>query len=77
LTQAILSQETDAKSQGSMQGLNASYMSIGMIIGPLVAGFLANFSLGAPFFGSALCVLIAFVLSFWVLRPGVKKESAF
>ncbi len=77
LTQAILSQETDAKSQGSMQGLNASYMSIGQIIGPLVAGVLANVSLAVPFYGSALFVLAGFVLSFWVMRPGVKKESAF
>lgn len=77
LTQAILSQETDAKSQGSMQGLNASYMSIGMIIGPLIAGALANLSLAAPFYGSAVFVLIGFIMSFWVLRPGIKKESAF
>jgi predicted MFS family arabinose efflux permease len=77
LTQAILSEETDAKSQGSMQGLNASYMSIGQIIGPLVAGVLANVSLAVPFYGSALFVLAGFVLSFWVMRPGIKKESAF
>jgi MFS family permease len=77
LTQAILSEETDAKSQGSMQGLNASYMSIGMIIGPLLAGALATYSLAVPFFGSALCVLVGFILSFWIMRPGFKKESAF
>jgi MFS family permease len=77
LTQAILSQETDAKSQGSMQGLNSSYMSVGQIIGPLVAGALAQYSLAAPFMGSAVFVLIGFILSFWVLRPGAVKESAF
>jgi MFS family permease len=77
LTQAILSEETDAKSQGTMQGLNASYMSIGMIIGPLVAGALANFSLGAPFYGAALFVLVGFILSYGIMRPGLKKESAF
>lgn len=75
LTQAILSQETDPKSQGVMQGLNSSYMSIGTIIGPLLAGVLANIWLGLPFIGSAIFVLIGFIMSFWVLRPGVKKEN--
>lgn len=77
LTQTILSQETDAKSQGAMQGLNASYMSIGTIIGPILAGWLATVSLAFPFYGSAFFVMIGFILSFWVLRPGIKKESAY
>lgn len=77
LTQAILSKETDAKSQGTMQGINSSYMSIGTIIGPIIAGYLAAYSLALPFWGCALFVLTGFILSFWVLRPGAKKESAF
>lgn len=72
LTQAILSEEADAKSQGAMQGLNASYMSIGFIVGPLVAGLLANVSFAVPFAGSAFFALVGFGLSFWVLRPGFK-----
>lgn len=42
LIQTILSKQTDAKSQGSIQGLNASYMSIGNIVGPIVGGVIAQ-----------------------------------
>lgn len=77
LTQTILSRETDEKSQGSMQGLNASYMSIGSIIGPLVAGLLATYNVSLPFLACSLLCVICFYLSLGVLNPHVKKESAF
>ncbi|MBI3341489.1 MFS transporter [Candidatus Curtissbacteria bacterium] len=76
LIQTILSRETDEKSQGSIQGLNASYVSIGTIVGPLLGGTLATFAIRLPFIASATCALICFWLSFKVLRRGVKKESA-
>lgn len=77
LIPTILSREADAKSQGSIMGLNASYQSIGMIIGPLLGGFVATYSPRYPFAVGAVFVLLCFYLSFKVLRPGVKKESAF
>lgn len=73
----ILSQETDAKSQGTIMGLNASYMSLGMIFGPILGGALATISLSYPFLGGAFFTFICFVLSFKVLKPGVSRESAF
>lgn len=73
----IISQETDEKSQGSVMGLNASYQSIGMIIGPVLGGVLATVTITTPFLVGALLILICYALSFKVLRPGVKKESAF
>ncbi len=61
--QTLLSKEVDAKSQGSILGLNSSYTSLGMIIGPLLGGVIATFSVPLPFiFGSIItfiCLIIA------------------
>ncbi len=77
LLPAILSQEADAKSQGTIMGLNASYQSLGMIFGPILGGLVASISVPFPFLVGAALVLICFFLSFQVMRPGVRKESAF
>lgn len=77
LIPAILSQETDAKSQGSIMGLNASYQSIGMIVGPILGGVVAARLVTLPFLVGSALMLVCFVLSFYVLRPGIHKESAF
>lgn len=77
LIPTILSQEADEKSQGSIMGLNASYQSIGMILGPLLGGAVATISIPATFLAGSLLIVICFFLSFRVLRPGIPKESAF
>jgi MFS family permease len=77
LIPTILSQEADAKSQGTIMGLNGSYQSIGMIVGPLLGGAVATISIPATFLTGAILVLVCYFLSFNVLKPGVKKESAF
>lgn len=76
LIQTILSKETDEKSQGTVLGLNASYISIGSIFGPIIGGVLESVSVPSPFlFGTFICA-ICFLLSFKVLKRGIKKESA-
>ncbi len=77
LIQTLLSKETDEKSQGSIQGLNASYVSVGNILGPIIAGFLATSFLPLPFLISSFVIFTCFVLSFGVMKKGIKKESAF
>ncbi len=77
LIPTILSQETDEKSQGTIMGLNTSYQSIGMIIGPILGGIVATVAIPLPFLVGAILILLCFALSFRVLRPGVKAESAF
>ncbi len=77
LIPTILSRETDEKSQGSIMGLNASYQSVGMIFGPILGGITASFAITMPFITGSILVLVCFFLSFRVLRPGIKKESAF
>lgn len=77
LLPTILSQEADERSQGSVMGLNASYQSIGMIIGPLLGGVVATISIPSAFLTGSILVFLCFFLSFQVLKPGLKKESAF
>lgn len=77
LIPTILSQETDAKSQGSVMGLNASYQSIGMIFGPIMGGLLATVFIALPFLAGGLIMMVCLALSTQILKPGVRKESAF
>ncbi len=77
LIPTIISRETDERSQGSIMGLNASYQSIGMIIGPILGGVVATFTSTLPFIVGAALTLVSFVLTSQVLKPGVKKEDAF
>mgnify|MGYP000950579551 CR=1 FL=1 len=77
LIPTILSQEADAKSQGTIMGLNASYQSIGMIFGPILGGAIAAYSVPLPFLVGSLLIGVCYILSKKVLRPGIHKESAF
>jgi MFS family permease len=77
LIPTILSQEADAKSQGTIMGLNSSYQSIGMIFGPIIGGLIASISVPLPFLAGGILVFVCFLLSSQVLRPGIHKESAF
>lgn len=63
ITQTILSEETSEKEQGEMQGINASYMSIGQILGPIIAGSLATLSISAPFLGAGALTLVCLYLA--------------
>ena len=68
LVQSLLSKEVDAHSQGSIMGLNASYVSIGMILGPVVGGLLATIIIPLPFLLGAVIVAVCFYLSLLILR---------
>jgi DHA1 family multidrug resistance protein-like MFS transporter len=77
LIPTIISREADAKSQGSIMGLNASYQSIGMIFGPILGGTIASIWIPLPLLTGAFLALLCCFLSRGILKPGVKKESAF
>ncbi|HZJ18033.1 MAG TPA: MFS transporter [Patescibacteria group bacterium] len=77
LTQTVLSRETDPRSQGSILGLNSSYMSMGQMIGPILGGSLATLAVHYPFLAGSFFTVICFFLSLKVLKKGVRKESAF
>jgi MFS family permease len=77
LTQTLLSKETDMKSQGSIQGLNASYMSIGQMIGPIIAGLVAFSSASLTFVVASIMMFLSLPLAAKALKPDHRKESAF
>ena len=77
LVQTLLSKEADAKSQGSILGLNASYVSIGMIFGPIVGGALASYFIPLPFLLGSVIVAFCVYLSFLILRKPHPKQAAF
>jgi len=56
LVQTLLSKEMDAKSQGSILGLNASYISIGTIFSPIIGGVAASYFIESPFLLAALII---------------------
>ena len=77
LIPTVLSQIADAKSQGSIMGLNASYQSIGMIFGPLLGGLAATLSIPFTFLVGSGLILVCYLISFKIFKPVHKKESAF
>lgn len=57
LIQTLLSKATDEQSQGSILGLYQSYFSIGQIVGPIIGGLVAMYSVTTPFLvGSLVCL---------------------
>lgn len=62
MIQTLLSREVDDTMQGSIQGLNASYVSIGMILGPVIGGLVATLYIPAPFLLGAGFVVVCLYL---------------
>lgn len=69
---ALLSERSRAEDQGGMLGINQSYTSLAQIIGPLMAGQIAGFSVQMVFVGAAVLVFLAL----WPSRLiGVKVQE--
>jgi len=68
ITQTILSEEVDDSEQGEMQGINASYMSIGQIVGPIIAGGLASISITLPFLGASILMIGCFFIALKIFK---------
>lgn len=76
MVQTLLSKETDAKSQGSIMGVNASYMNIGTILGPIIGGILSSLFVPSPFVLGGIVLLIALYFSRHI-KPPAHPESAY
>jgi len=77
MIQTILSKEADEKSQGSILGLNASYISLGSIFGPIIGGVLATFILPLPFLIGGLVLIACYFLSFKIIDRYKKVVQTF
>ncbi len=75
LIQSLLSKETDEKSQGEIQGVNASYMSIGLIFGPIIGGVLATISVPMPYLGGAIFAVVCIVIGYQIFTKPAKTVS--
>ena len=75
LVQTILSKQTDEESQGSIQGLNSSYVSVGNILGPIIGGIIATYYIPLPFLACAVFSAICLFLSRTI--KSAPKEHAF
>jgi predicted MFS family arabinose efflux permease len=74
LIQSLLSKETDEKSQGEIMGVNASYVSIGSIFGPILGGALATLSIPSPFLAGSIFAVICAVIAFQIFRQSRPKQ---
>ncbi len=64
---SLLSKEVDAKSQGEILGVNSSYVSLGMIFGPIAGGIVATIAIPAPFLFGSLVVFTCLLISLRIL----------
>lgn len=74
LSQTVLSEETSHAMQGEIMGINASYMSIGQILGPLAGGAIASITISYPFLAGAVLIVIAAILS-KKIKLGIIKDN--
>lgn len=68
LINSLLSKEVDAKSQGSIFGVSSSYLSVGTVVGPVLAGIIAAYGVGLPFFVASLFAIACLLLSAFTLK---------
>lgn len=70
---ALLSERTSKDDQGIMLGINQSLLSVGQIIGPLIAGLVATANPGNAFIFAGVTYIVATLFSFR-LDSGVGKK---
>lgn len=66
LVTGLLSERTKPEDQGGIMGINQAYMSLGQIIGPLLAGAVTSFSPNGPFLLAAGFFLLATFATRWL-----------
>lgn len=62
----LLSERTKAEDQGGILGINQAYISLGQIVGPLLAGAVTTFSIHAVFLLSAAIYGAATIATRWL-----------
>jgi len=72
---AYIGDSTSEKDRGGGMGVIGAAMGMGMVLGPGIAGWMANYSLAAPFFLAAGLSLLALVSIFLVLPESLPPEK--
>jgi DHA1 family multidrug resistance protein-like MFS transporter len=62
--------------QGIAMGLNNSFMSLGRVVGPLLAGTLIDKNLNLPYISGSLITLLGFILCLYLLKPTSETQTA-
>lgn len=64
IVSSMISERAHGKEQGEMLGITNSYMSLGQILGPIMAGMIATRNIHAVFFAGGVLMLVAFWVSY-------------
>ncbi len=75
LLSGLLSESVDADQQGVILGINQSYVALGQIIGPLLAGFITGYSFSGVFLATGLLFATAFATMFKHQRQIARIEK--
>jgi len=70
---ALLSERTNKEDQGGLLGINQAYMSVGQIIGPLIAGVVAVWSVPAVFAVAAGVFGVSAIATAQLFKPVKEK----
>lgn len=76
---AYIADTTDLESRGSGMGLMGAAMGMGVTFGPVIGGFLGEYSASLPFYFSAVLALVVSVFAFFFLpesRRAVERQNA-
>ncbi|UCD98562.1 MAG: MFS transporter [Chloroflexota bacterium] len=72
---AYIGDSTSERDRGGGMGIIGASMGVGMVLGPGIAGWMATYSLSAPFFLAAILSLIALVLIVLLLPESLPQED--
>lgn len=61
--------------QGVAMGLNNSFMSLGRVVGPVLAGLVFDIDIHLPYLTGAVVTFVGFVLCLFLLPPAKKEEE--
>lgn len=69
---SLITERTPQSEQGKILGINQSYLSIGQIVGPVLAGFVSIYSIHSIFVLSSAFVIIALIFAFRLYKRQAK-----
>lgn len=72
---AYIGDSTSERDRGGGMGIIGAAMGVGMVLGPGVAGWMATYSLAAPFFFAAGLSIVSLVLIFLLLPESLPVEK--